>query len=111
MRIRKRFSSNTNEIDFNQNGGNVTTHNSKLKHDLNVSGTIKLQGEKGEQASIDVKKLLENNQFVTSVTDMIVAQLNMRSGQGGRVNKDTTQYRLGGAQSPEIQNLTTTSFA
>ena len=91
---------------FNQTNTNTTTtQNSNLKHDLNISGTIKLQGDKGGQVSIDGDKLLNDNKFVTSITDMVVAALNMRSGQGGRVNKDTTQQRLGGVNSVGSQNL------
>ena len=53
---------------------------------LNVSGTIRLDLG-GRQASIDPRKLLDNSQFRSELTNIISRQLNTM-GNGGKYNKE-----------------------
>lgn len=53
---------------------------------VNVNGTIKLDAGKGNGLSIDVRELLKNSAFVSSIKDMIKTSINQDMNNGRIVN-------------------------
>jgi hypothetical protein len=62
------------------------TGTDKQKFDINVSGTIKLEGN-GKTADLDINKLLENPDFVRRLSDVISKRLNETSNAGKSRNE------------------------
>lgn len=60
---------------------------------LNVNGTIRLDGGSGNQGSIDAASLLRNPEFVRQLKDVIVSELN-RNSNAGRLNKDSERNNV-----------------
>ena len=60
---------------------------------LNVNGTIRLDGGSGNQGGIDAASLLRNPEFVRQLKDVIVSELN-RNSNAGRLNKDSERNNV-----------------
>jgi DNA-binding protein YbaB len=61
---------------------NAATGLDRQKFDINVSGTIKLEGN-GKSVDLDIDKLIENPEFVRKLADVINSRTNV-SVNGGK---------------------------
>ena len=65
-----------------------------IKVDVNINGTLKLEGGGGILGSIDGQALMRNSSFISSITDIVRAEINKRMN-GGTLGYDVS-YRTGG---------------
>ena len=102
----------TKEVTAQQVVGNQTQINNNLAQnmnsplkieplDINLSGSIKLKGEKGGSQDVDVNKLLANTDFVRQIKDIISTEINKDFGE--RINKNTP-YWGGGSSYQKYSN-------
>ena len=68
------------------------TNIGKTDINLNVSGTIKLEGN-GKSAELDINKLLENPEFVRKLTDIINSRTNV-SVNGGKQKAENSRNHI-----------------
>ena len=70
-------------------GNNGKTNNGKTDINLNVSGTIKLEGN-GKSVDLDINKLLENPDFVRKLSDVVSKRLN-EVGNAGKTRSESAK--------------------
>ena len=71
---------------------NNSFNNSSANINLNINGTIKLDGGNGR--SVDLRNLIESPQFRKELVDIIINQMSKNSN-GGKVNYNTTSAKQG----------------
>ena len=83
---------NTNDF-INQNYNNSLVGNNKI--DLNVTGSIKLTSDRGNNVDVDMSKLLNNSDFVRKLTEIITDSLNKNANGGRRENNSVGSLTYG----------------
>lgn len=80
-------------VERNAYGGNDKISINPADINLNVNGTIRLDGGHGNQGNIDAASLLRSPEFVRQLKDVIVSELN-RNSNAGRLNKDSERNNV-----------------
>ena len=86
------FIKNTNDF-INQSYNNSIGGNNKI--DLNVTGSIKLTSDRGNNVDVDMSKLLNDAAFVRKLTEIITDSLNKNSNGGRRENNSVGSLTYG----------------